>query len=228
MGVHFQRELERLQRQILTLGAEVQLDVSTAVRSVVRRDLALARTAIAREELTNTMEVDIEEECLKILALYQPVATDLRHVVAALKINQNLERIGDLAVHVAERGIKLAAHPPMALPPEIEAMAGKAQGMLKRVLDAFVTQDSVGAHAVCTDDAEIDVLRRAVNQQVEAEVKRNPAMFEPLVQIMHIARHLERIADHATNFAEDLIYQVEGRIVRHTAEVSDAGKQELG
>ncbi len=224
MRVHMQREIEKLKQQILALSAEVESDVRTAVRAVENRDPALAETVLDREALTNAMEVDVEEECLKILALYQPVAADLRYIVAVLKINHDLERIGDISVHIAERGLFLCQQPRIEMPFRLGQMADKSQGMLKKVLDAFVNLSETAAREVCAADNEVDEINREIFQQVKQAVIDNPPMFERLLQIMHISRHLERIADHATNIAEDLIYLIEGRIVRHTPEVSDKGR----
>ena len=221
MRVHLQREVEKLQRRILALSAEVEHDVRTAVRAVENRDDELARQVINREAQMNAMEVDIEDDCLKILALHQPVASDLRYIIAVLKINQDLERIGDLAVHIAERALFLCGQPAVGMPLRLGEMADKVQLMLRKVLDAFVNLNGVAAHEVCAADSEIDAINRDIFQQVKKAVMQNPAMFEPLLQVLHIARHLERIADHATNIGEDLIYLIAGRIVRHTQEVSD-------
>ncbi len=221
MSAHLAREIDKLKRDILALSAEVESDVRAAVRAVEDRDAARAEKVVAGETQTNSMEVDIEEECLKILALYQPVAADLRYIIAVLKINHDLERIGDLAVHIAERGLFLCEQPPIEIPFRLGEMADKAQAMLKNVLDAFVTMNDSAAHKVCSADAEIDAINREIFAAVKKAVMQQPASFESLLQIMHIARHLERIADHATNIAEDLIYLIEGRIVRHTPEVSD-------
>jgi len=220
MKKHLQREIENLKRHILALSAEVETDVRKAVRAVEDRDTALAEVVIRREEQTNVMEVDVEEDCLKILALYQPVASDLRYIIAVLKINQDLERIGDLAVHIAERGLFLCQRPRLEIPFRLGLMVDKTQQMLKKVLDGFVNLDGNAAREVCAVDHEIDDLNREIFQQVKEGVTRNPELFETLLQIIHISRHLERIADHATNIAEDLIYLIEGRIVRHTPEVS--------
>lgn len=223
MSVHLQREIEKLKRQILALSAEVEGDVRAAVQAVEDRDSVLAEAVVNRETQTNAMEVDVEEECLKTLALYQPVAADLRYIIAVLKINSDLERIGDLAVHIAERGLFLCQQPQLSIPFRLGHMADRAQAMLKKVLDAFVNLNEAAAREVCASDSEIDEIHREIFQQVKEAVTRNPQMFETLLQIMHISRHLERIADHATNIAEDLIYLIEGRIVRHTPEVSDKG-----
>ena len=220
MRVHFQRDVDKLKREILALSAEVENDVRSAVRAVEDRDEGLARQVVDREEKVNAMEVDVEEDCLKILALHQPVAGDLRYIISVLKINQDLERIGDLAVHIAERGLFLCRQPPLDIPFRLGEMADKAQAMLKNVLDAFVNANEAAAREVCAADSEIDAINRDILQQVKKAMTQNPALFESLLQVMHISRHLERIADHATNIAEDLIYLIEGRIVRHTQEVS--------
>jgi phosphate transport system protein len=221
MRVHLQREIERLKQQILALGAEVESDVRTAVRVVEARDASLADLVVRHEARINEMEVDVEEECLKLLALHQPVASDLRYIITVLKINQDLERIGDLAVHIAERGTFLCGRSCIDVPFRLGEMADKAQRMLSEVLDAFVNLSDASARKVCASDTEVDDINRQIFDQVMLAVERKPHNLESLLQIMHIARHLERIADHATNIAEDLIYLIEGRIVRHQSEVSD-------
>jgi phosphate transport system protein len=216
MERHLQREIDQLKRRLLALSAEVENDVRMAVRAVEDRETTLAETVLRRETQINATEVEVEEECLKILALYQPVAADLRYIIAVLKINQDLERIGDLAVHIAERGLFLCQQPRIDIPFRLGTMADKAQTMLKNVLDAFVNLDEAAARAVCAADDEIDSIHLEIFQQVKTAVTGNALLFEPLLQVLHISRHLERIADHATNIAEDLIYLIEGRIVRHT------------
>jgi len=223
MRVHLQRDVEKLKRQLLEMSAEVEGDLRMAVRAVEDRDEALARNVITREARIDRMEVDVEEDCLKILALHQPVAADLRYIVSVLKINQDLERIGDLAVHIAEGSLYLCGQPLINTPFRLGEMADKAQAMLRKVLDAFVSMDSGAAREVCAADGEIDEINRETARQVRKAVAHDPALLDPLLQIMHISRHLERIADHVTNVAEDLIYLIEGRIVRHTAEVSARG-----
>lgn len=215
MRTHMQRETDNLKRRLLELSAGVEDNVRTAVRSVENRDAVLAHTVIRCERETDVMEVDVEEECLKILALYQPVASDLRMIIAVLKINQDLERIGDLAVHIAERGLFLCQQPCIALPFRLGTMADKAQAMLHNVLDAFVNLDEAAAREVCAADSEIDDMNQEIFRQVKEVIMQNPRQFEPLLQILHIARHLERIADHATNIAEDILYLIKGTIVRH-------------
>ncbi len=220
MERHLQQEIDKLKRRLLALSADVENDVRMAVRAVEDRDPSLAETVLRREDQINANEVEVEEECLKILALYQPVAADLRYIIAVLKINQDLERIGDLAVHIAERGQFLCQQPRIDIPFRLGSMADKTQAMLKNVLDAFVNLDEAAARAVCAADAEIDAMHRNIFEQVKTAVTGNAQLFEPLLQILHISRHLERIADHATNIAEDLIYLIEGRIVRHATEIA--------
>jgi phosphate transport system protein len=215
MSVLLQREIDRLKKQILALSAEVEASVHDAVVAVETRDARLAQAVIDRDVETDAHEVDVEEECLKILALHQPVASDLRYLIAVMKINHDLERIGDLAVHVAERGLVLSGQPPLDTAFGLGAMGEKAQWMLKRCLDALVNVSEAMAREVCVADDDMDAKNRAVLEQVEAGIRRHPGSVKLYLQIMHIARHLERIADHATSIAEDLIYLIEGNIVRH-------------
>ena len=220
MRVHLQRDIEKLKRRLLVLSTEVEEDVRLAIRALSERDEGLARRVVAHEPQTNAMEVDVEEECLKILALHQPVAGDLRYVVTALKIDRELERIGDLAEHIAERSLALFALPPLGIPFRLDEMGAKVQAMLKKALDSFVSLNVAAAHEVCASDGEINAIKKSTFRRVRDAAMEAPLQFDALMQVMHVARHLERIADHATNICEDLIYMVEGRIVRHTAEVA--------
>lgn len=216
MKVHFQREIDKLKQQILGLSADVEKSVSDAVRAVETRDATLAEAVLAHENQTNAREVDVEEECLKILALHQPVAADLRYLIAVLKINQDLERIGDLAAHIAQSAILLCDMPQVDIPLQLGEMAAMSQQMLKRVLDAFVNVDIAAAREIRLADSELDALNRRMADRLKAVISRRPELLEPLLKLMHISRHLERIGDHTTNIAEDLIYLIEGKIVRHT------------
>jgi len=161
------------------------------------------------------MEVEVEEECLKILALYQPVAADLRFVVAALKINNDLERMGDLAKNIAKRVAQLANGTPWELPPEIRTMAMQAPEMVKQCLDAVVNADPTLARQVREEDDTVDEARQQVRRRVLQGIKNHPDQVENLLRINSVSKHIERIADMATNVAEDVIYMVEGDIVRH-------------
>ena len=226
MRIHLQRDIEKLKRRLLVLSTEVEEAVRQSIRALAERDVALARQVVEREIQTNTMEVDVEEDCLKILALHQPVAGDLRYIIAVLKMDRDLERIADLAAHIAERGLALFELPALDIPFRLDEMGVKVQAMLKKALDAFVSLNTEAAHEVCAMDGEINAIKKDTFRQVRQAVMEVPQKFDPLMQVMHISRHLERIADHATNIAEDLIYLVEGRIVRHTPEVAGlpAGK----
>ena len=226
MRIHLQRDIEKLKRRLLVLSTEVEEAVRQSIRALAERDVALARQVVEREVQTNTMEVDVEEDCLKILALHQPVAGDLRYIIAVLKMDRDLERIADLAAHIAERGLALFELPSLDIPFRLDEMGTKVQAMLKKALDAFVSLNTEAAQEVCAMDGEINAIKKDTFRQVRQAVMEVPQKFDPLMQVMHISRHLERIADHATNIAEDLIYLVEGRIVRHTPEVAGlpAGK----
>ena len=226
MRIHLQRDIEKLKRRLLVLSTEVEEAVRQSIRALAERDASLARQVVEREIQTNTMEVDVEEDCLKILALHQPVAGDLRYIIAVLKMDRDLERIADLAAHIAERGLALFELPSLDIPFRLDEMGTKVQTMLKKALDAFVSLNTEAAHEVCAMDGEINAIKKDTFRQVRQAVMEVPQKFDPLMQVMHISRHLERIADHATNIAEDLIYLVEGRIVRHTPEVAGlpAGK----
>jgi len=218
MTVHMQKEIENLKAKLLNLCATVEKSLCLAVQSVKERDAGLAKSVIDDDIHTDQMEVDVEEECLKILALHQPVAIDLRFIITALKINNDLERIGDLAVNIAERSEFLAAREPIGVPFDFDAMAEKTQWMLTESLDSLVDMDCNRAYQVCAADDEVDALNREMYKQVEASIVAHPSWTRGLLHLLSISRHLERVADHATNIAEDVIYMVEGKIVRHKAE----------
>lgn len=218
MTVHMQKEIENLKSKLLTLCAAVEKSLCLAVQSVRERNAALAKSVIDDDVHIDRMEIDVEEECLKILALHQPVAIDLRFIVTALKINNDLERVGDLAVNIAERSEFLASQEPITVPFDFEAMSEKTQWMVTESLDSLVDMDCKRAHQVCAADDEVDALNRKMYKQVEASIVAHPKWARCLLHLLSISRHLERVADHATNIAEDVIYMVEGRIVRHKAE----------
>ena len=218
MPAHLFREIENLKKEILTLGAMAETAVRDATSAIENRDEALARTVIDRDIKLDDMEVQIEENCLKTLALHQPVAIDLRFIIAVLKINSDLERVGDLAVNVAERAAFLATQPPVDISFDFQAMARKAQEMLKRSLDSLVNLSAAQAREVLLGDDEIDVMNRRMYLIVQDAIRTHPDQTESLIHMLSASRHLERIADHATNVAEDVIYMIEGVIVRHKAE----------
>jgi phosphate transport system protein len=218
MPMHLRRELERLKKQMLSECALVEDAVRNAVLALEKRDERLAQQVIDSDVDIDHAEVDLEEECLKILALYQPVAIDLRFIVAALKINNDLERIGDLAVNVAERARYLATHDRVDWPFDFAGMAERAQAMVKKSLDALVSMDDNLAREVCAADDEVDAMNRDVLLQVQEAIRQHPDQMPALIHLLSVSRHLERIADHATNIAEDVIYMTRGEIVRHRAE----------
>ena len=216
MGAHLQREIDRLKKQVLSLCSLVEGQVEKALRAVMDRDEALAEE-VERDDLEiDHREIEVEEECLKTLALHQPVAIDLRFIVAAMKINNDLERIGDLAVNIAHKAITFACGQPMEIPFDLAGMWEKTQAMLRDSLDCLVNLDPALANAVCARDNEVDALKRAIRLKAEEMIRKNPERAPTLLTLVAVSRNLERIADHASNIAEDVIYMVEGRIVRHT------------
>jgi phosphate transport system protein len=188
------------------------------VNSIDRRDVALAREVIDSDTEIDHTEISVEEECLKILALHQPVAIDLRFVVSCLKINSDLERIGDLAVNIAERSLFLIRSVRVDIPFDFVGMADKAQSMLKGALDALVNFDPDLARKVCAMDDEVDEINRQMYDLVKDAIRREPESLDSLIHLLSVSRHLERIGDHATNIAEDVIYMLTGEIVRHKSE----------
>jgi len=218
MAKHLEREIESLKKKLLALGARVETSVRDATLAIEKRDSELAQEIIEHDIDIDQAEVEVEEDCLKILALHQPVAIDLRFIVTVLKINNDLERIGDLAVNIAERAVFLAAQPRVSISIDLVDMAHHAQSMLKSSLDALVNHDAHLAHEVCTRDDIVDSMNRQMYLKVQEGILANPQQMASLVHLLSASRHLERIADHTTNIAEDVIYMIEGQIVRHQAE----------
>lgn len=218
MKRHMDREIEKLKKKILALSAIVEGSVQRATQAVAERDAALALEVIDRDTDIDQAEVDVEEECLKLLALYQPVAADLRFVIAILKINNDLERIGDEAVNIAERAAFLARQDQTDILFDFQTMSDKTQAMLHKSLDALVSTNAGLAHEVGMEDDVVDDLNRDMYIRVQQTIQRMPEKVEPLIHLLSISRHLERIADYATNIAEDVIYMINGEIVRHKVE----------
>ena len=215
MAKLLQRELDELQNRLLALASIVEEQLIVAVRSVEKKDAAAARRIIDFDHNVDRLEINVEEECLKLLALHQPVATDLRFIIAVLKINNDLERIGDLAGNVAERAVALADTPSFTFTSKLPLMCEKAVSMLRKSLDALFKMNSDLAREVCATDATVDNLYRDMIGIVRDGIVRNTERVDEFLLIMSVSRHLERIADHATNIAEDVIYMIEGDIVRH-------------
>ena len=218
MSKHLEREIEGLKKLILGLSATVEDNVHKAVRALTERNSALAEEIVKSDVSIDQTEVAIEEECLKVLALHQPVAGDLRFLIAILKINNDLERMGDLAVNIAERAMFLATREKPDVPLDLPLMAEKTKAMMKKSLDSLMKQDTALAYEVLATDDEIDAMNREMYQQIQAAIRRRPEQLESFIHLLSCSRHLERIADHATNIAEDVIYMIDGVIVRHRAE----------
>jgi phosphate transport system protein len=221
---HFVRDMEGLWADVLKLAAVVESALSTSVQALCNGRADLAAQVRGGEKAIDRWEVEIEQECLKVLALHQPVASDLRRVAAALKINSDLERMADLAEHIAKRAKKLAtASPSEPIPPELEAMATEALRAVHDSLDALATCDAGRARAVIAADRHIDQLRRAVLKELKQSIRENPERVNTWLRLINTARNLERVADHATNIAEAVVYLKEGDIIRHEARVRKTG-----
>ena len=219
MSRHLQKDIEVLQQKIIEMGEFVEDRVYQATMSIINRDKAQAQSVINGDAEIDTIEVSIEEESMKLLALYQPVAVDLRFIIAVMKINNDLERVGDLAVNIAERSAYLATQDPIELPFDLRAMAEKAEAMLSRSIDALINLDVKEAYRIRSEDDQVDAYNREMYARIKDDLLRQPENINALLHAVSIGRHLERIADHATNIAEEVIYLVEARIVRHKPEV---------
>jgi phosphate transport system protein len=215
MSVHLQREIEKLKKRLLSLCAVVEDQVQTAIEAFLERDKDLAAEVERRDTDVDQREVEVEEECLKMFALYQPVATDLRLIVAVLKINNDLEQIGDLAVNIARKAAAVAVEPPLDIPLDIAGMWKKVQAMLRDSLDAMVNANTQLAEAVHARDDEVDRMKRDMRIRIEDAACRQPELMGRLLRFMAVSRNLERIADYSVNIADDVIYMVNGTIVRH-------------
>jgi phosphate transport system protein len=217
MPRHIQRQIEAVKRRLLEEGTLVEEAVVRAVAAYLQRDTGLAQRVIRDDEQIDQLEVDLEEECLKTLALYQPVAADLRFVVALLKINNDLERMGDLAKNIAKRARFLNESEAILPPADVQAMAERVQSMIKGSLDALVNSDTRLAREVRDQDDEVDTMRKRFHILIEDSIRQSPERSAQWMSLDAIIKHLERLADMATNIAEDVIYMVEGDIVRHHA-----------
>ena len=215
MTIHFIREIENLKKMILALSALVEETVQKAVQALEETDSALAQQIIENDSLIDQREVEVEETCLKILALHQPVAIDLRYVIAVLKINNDLERVGDLAVNIAERAIVLSSQKNKIKKINFSNMMNTVVKMLRESLDSLINLDPILARKVCALDDEIDAEHEQKYEMIQEQIMENPDQTVSLIQYLSVSRYLERIADQTTNIAEDVIYMVEGEIARH-------------
>ena len=215
MSKHLERDLDDLQQGLLALASSVEEAIHKATHALQDREPRLAQEVIDGDNVIDEEENQIEEECLKMLALHQPVAIDLRRIVSALKINTELERMGDLAEDIAERAAHLAGLPEIAVSNKLQRMTDVTTTMVRQSLDAFVNLDPRLARVVCRLDDEVDRYNEDIINDLIKTMQRSPELVEPGLSMFSAVRHLERIADHATNIAEDVVYLVEGEIIRH-------------
>lgn len=215
MAVRLQRDIEKLKKQVVALATLVEERFRLAVKAIECRDTEMAMKVIRGDMDIDHLEVDLEEECLKILALHQPVADHLRYIVAVMKMNNDLERIGDLAVNIAQRAEFISRQDPIPIPYDYFTMAQKAGEMFQKSLDALVNRDVGLAYQVCAQDDEVDLMKKALQSQFAGDICKSPHDTDSMIGLFLVSRHLERIADHATNIAEDVIYMITGEIHRH-------------
>ena len=214
---HFADELQQLKSRLLVMGELAQKKVRTAVLALVERDLRLVREIIQGDEVVNALQIEIDDRCFKLLALHQPMAVDLRTIVAAERINSDLERVGDLAVNIAEAAERYITHPPVKPLVDLPRMSVLAEGMLRDALEAFVSERIDTAQQVLVQDDLLDALKNQIFRELLTYMISEAKTIEPAIDLILISRHLERIGDHATNIAEDVIFIVEARDVRHGA-----------
>ena len=218
MESHFQEELQTLQARVLAMGGLAEERVRSAVAGLSAGDAARLTAVTIGDEPINELHIEVDRRAFQLLALHQPMAVDLRAIVAALKINTDLERVGDLAVNIAEAARRYLSHPPVKQLIDIPRMGDIAQRRLRDALDAFVRRDVVLAQHVLDEDDKLDALKSQIFRELLAFMVRDQATVEPALDLILISRHLERIGDHATNIAEDVIFMVSARDVRHHAD----------
>jgi phosphate transport system protein len=216
MTRHFHEELDGLKQTLLAMGALVEDQIRRVMRALVERDEALARDVIERDREVNVYDVEIDEKCVELLALYQPTAGDLRFITTAMKIVTDLERIGDQAVNIAQRALELNEEPQLKPYIDLPRMADKAQRMVKDALDSFVSRDTALAREVCGRDNEVDALKEQIFRELLTYMMADPKTIARAIRLILVSRFFERVADHATNIAEMVIYMVESKMVRHT------------
>ena len=212
---HFQEELDELKRRLLEMGGLAEDRLQLAVKGIVGRDQAVIDWVLGGDSDINKLHVEIDDRCVKLLALHQPMAVDLRSIVAAVKINTDLERVGDLAVNISQAGQRYLLHPPVKELIDIPRMATLAQTMLRDALDSFVRRDLDLAHSVLTADDRLDALKSQVFRDLLEYMLNDQSTIEAAIDLILISRHLERVGDHATNVAEDVIFMVTAKDVRH-------------
>jgi phosphate transport system protein len=216
MTRHFHDELDALKQTLLAMGGLVEDQIRRAMRALLERDDVIAQEVIDRDRQVNTYDVEVDEQCVNLLALHQPAASDLRFITTAMKIVTDLERIGDQAVNIAQRALELNREPQLKPYIDLPRMADRAQRMVKESLDAFVARDTALARQVCAADAEVDALKEQIFRELLTYMMEDPRTVSRAIRVILISRFMERVADHATNIAEMVIYLVEGKMVRHT------------
>ena len=224
---HFQAELEGLKERLLAMGGLAEERVRVSVQALADRDLGAVQAILTGDEPINDLHIELDDRCFKLLALHQPMAADLRTIVAAVKINTDLERVGDLAVNVAEAGKRYLQHPPVKPLIDIPRMGDIAMVMLRDSLDSFVRRDVTLAEAVLVKDDTLDALKTQIFRELLTYMLQDPATIEPALDLILISRHLERVGDHATNIAEDVIFMVSAKDVRHQPVESPAHNRPL-
>ena len=215
MSIHLIRDIDSLHRKVLTMCAHVEEMIHRAVDTLHEPDFQKAQEIVARDDEIDAMDVQIEEECLKLLALHQPVAIDLRRITTVMKISAELERVADLGANIAERACGIVASPEISAPDTLKEMSRIALDMLHRSIDAYVQLDVRLARDVCQCDDRVDQLNRVIIDELIFFMKQRPDLIEPAIHLFSASRQIERIADHATNIAEDVVYLVQGEIIRH-------------
>lgn len=217
MAIHLHRDLDKLKKDILLLGTMVEEATHRAVLALMDRRADLAKEVQQGDKEVDAREIRIEEDCLKILALHQPVANDLRFVIAVMKVNNDLERVGDLAGNLAGRAIYLAGRPPIDIPDGIRELSEAVPRMLRESLDALIQQDTDLARRILIEDERVDQLHKDLYTLFEDRMEETPDRISELIQLLSVSRYLERIADLATNIAEDVVFLRDGEVVRHRA-----------
>jgi len=216
MQRHFHEELEALKQTLLAMGGLVEDQIRRVMRALTERDDVLAQEVIDRDRQVNAYDVEVDETCVNLLALHQPAAGDLRFITTAMKIVTDLERIGDQAVNIGQRALELNREPQLKPYIDLPRMAERAQAMVKESLDAFVTRDTELARRVCAADAEVDALKEQIFRELLTFMMEDARTIPRAIRLILVSRFMERVADHATNIAEMVIYMVEGKMVRHT------------
>ena len=215
MERHFDEELKNLKEKLLRVSGLVEESIGSSIKALMDRNAELAYKVIKGDDAVNRLEIDIDDLCLKLLALHQPTAGDLRFITSTMKINSDLERIGDLAVNIAQRTLDLIKVPPLKLRLNIPKMAASAQAMLKDSLNAFVNKDSQLAYEVCKRDDEVDDLNHEIFMELLKAKPADQTPVERVIDLILVAKNLERVADHSTNICEDIIYMVDGKVIKH-------------